>query len=575
MKATLSHTHDLLDKINLLVQESIVVCDHDKNIIKANEAFTSISGYKENEVIGNRLDTLFSSNHDIWPEVQLRGVWQGEIRSKCKNGDVYIHQQTISTVHDQDGKIVYYIAISIDMIDKIKAENKIHRLEHYDQATCLPNKILLKQLLSREITESQNKNKQFAVLFLNLNKIKQINCSMGHQTGDDLLNIVAQRLCDCTHNKDIVAKWSSDEFVIILPDIKQADDVIAKLQNIYPCLVEPITFPKEKQYVINTSIGISLFPCDGNSAKTLIQNAAMAMNIADKCKCEGNNYQFYSAEMNIAVIEHMSIETGLRSALELEQFELHYQPVIDIKSQTITGAEALIRWNHAKKGLILPDRFIPVAEESDLIIRIGEWVLNEACMQNKKWQQNGHDNLKININLSARQFCDTHLPKTVRDALDRSNIDPSLLTLELTESVIMDNVDKTIKNLHALKDIGVNLAIDDFGTGYSSLAYLKRFPIDTLKIDKSFIRDVDVYSDDKSIVQSIIALGHSLNLNIVAEGIERIEHLNLLNSENCEEAQGYYISKPLKADDFDEFVHQYRNKMHIDSNYRSQNLKVV
>jgi EAL domain-containing protein (putative c-di-GMP-specific phosphodiesterase class I) len=293
---------------------------------------------------------------------------------------------------------------------------------------------------------------------------------------------------------------------------------------------------------------------------TLIQNASMASN---KAKENGGNcYKFYTSKINLAVIERLSIETGLCTALELDQFELYYQPIIDLQSLNITGAEALIRWNHPQKGLISPDKFIPIAEDSGLIIAIGKWVLYQACAQCKQWQQDGHDEISMSVNLSATQFRDINLSTTVRDALFKSGLDPSFLTLEITESAIMDNVNQTIESLLMLKDIGVSLSIDDFGTGYSSLAYLKRFPIDKIKIDRSFVQDIDRNSDDKSIVQSIIAMGHGLKLSVVAEGLEKKEHLNLLSSEYCEEAQGYYISKPLCVEKFNTFIRQWKNKSH-------------
>ena len=552
------------------VQESIVICDADKKIIKANQMFTSNTGYLENEIIGKNLFDLYSEKQDInindniWNDIKNKGSWHGEVLNKRKNGEIYPEYRTVTAITDEHKEISHYIVASMNITDKKVSEECIHQLVHYDSLTKLPNKSFIKQLLTSEIESARVQHKKLAVLFLNLDGLKRINDSMGHHIGDDLLVGMAQRLSQCTREIDIVSRWDSDEFVILLPNITNPNEVVSMINNIHQCIIEPISTLNQKEVVINSSIGVSLYPTDNQDATLLIQNAAMAMRNAESNG--GNGYQFYTPDINIAVIERLGIETGLRSALELNHFELYYQPIIDIEQQIITGAEALIRWHHPKKQLISPNKFIPIAEDSHLIIPIGSWVLDQACQQCKSWQKHSETNLKISVNLSALQFRDKNLPAIVSNALNKHGLDPSQLTLELTESAVMDDIAQTMKSLRMLKDIGVSLSIDDFGTGYSSLAYLKRFPIDILKIDRTFVRDVDTNDDDKSIVSSIIALGNSLKLSIIAEGVEKIEHMPLLNALHCNEAQGYYISKPLPASEFERFVQQWHVNHHVEKN---------
>jgi len=469
--------------------------------------------------------------------------------------------------HKQDIREIFFLRTVANVLTFVmelyKTEQQVHQLVHYDQLTKLPNKSLIKQHITGVITESKKSDKKIAILFLNLDGLKRINESLGLTLGDDIIKITAKRLQQCISSNDLVGRWNGDEFVIILSDVKLAEEVVSTVQNIFQRFLEPISLLQQKQLVISTSIGICVYPADGNNTMTLVQNADMAMHTA---KSRGGNcHRFYTDSMNDIVTERLGIETGLRTALEQNQFELYYQPLVDIETQTITGAEALIRWNHPTEGLIPPDKFIPVAEDSDLIIPIGEWVINQACSQCKQWNQHGINNLKVSVNVSAKQFRDNTLPNTVKDALDKSGLDPADLTLELTESSIMEDVEQTIETLHLFKKIGVTLSIDDFGTGYSSLAYLKRFPIDKLKIDRSFVQNVDNNTDDKSIVRSIIALGHNLKLSIIAEGVEKIEHMNLLDSLNCEESQGYYISRPLPVNQFIEFVLLWQKSIDTES----------
>ena len=560
-------------------QESIMVTDADNSILRVNHAFTVITGFDAEEIIGKNPDSLNSEQHDVefyeqmWSIIREKGIWRGEVWNRKKSGEIYPEWRTISTVHDERGEIIRYISISMDLSDKKVAEERIHRLAHYDGLTQLPNRSMFKTLLTRECATAHRQKQKLAVLFIGLDGLKRINESIGHNNGDKVLSAMSTRLLQCVRGDDTIARWGGDEFSLILSDLKHPEDAVIVAHKILNVLIEPIALPDHENIVVSASIGISLYPDDDDNSMTLIQNADMAMFKAKEKG--GNSYQFYTAEMNIAVIEKLSLETGLRSALELDQFELYYQPIMNLETRCITGAEALLRWNHPKRGLVPPDQFIPVAEDSGLIIPIGEWVINQACQQCKDWHALGYDTLKISANLSARQFRNNNLVNAICDALNKSGLDPSLLTLELTESSIMDNAEETIKSLHVLKNTGVRLSIDDFGTGYSSLAYLKRFPIDYLKIDRSFVQDIDSNVDDRTIVQTIIAMGHSMKLSIVAEGIEKIDHLNFLNEQHCDEVQGYFISRPIPADGFLEFLQRWQSEIAKHSDNPLRQIKAI
>lgn len=560
-------------------QESIMVVDTNYRIIRVNKAFTTATGHAPDNIIDRYIDVLNSDQHDstfyneMWSEVETTGVWRGDVWIKRRDGSEFPEYRTITVVRNNTGNIERYLISSMDLSDIKESEQKIHQLVYYDALTQLPNKSMFQSVLVQAIEQAEAQSQILAVLSIDLDGLKRVNDSIGYGIGDRLLSVMADRLSQCVRSNDTVARWGSDEFVILLADIKQKENAISIANKILNHLIEPVLLDDHDRIVISGSIGISTYPADGTSDMTLIQCADVAMH---KAKSDGGNrYHLFKAELNTAVIERLSIETGLRAALELEQFEIHYQALMDLQSRQITGAEALIRWNHPNKGLVAPDRFIPIAEDSGLIIPIGEWVLKQACTQCAQWQTQGIGHPTISINLSAKQFRDANLVQNVGDALQESGLDPDLLTLELTESSIMDNAKESIACLHLLKSLGVHLSIDDFGTGYSSLAYLKRFPIDKLKIDRSFIQEVDINTDDRSIVKSIIAMGHSLNLGIIAEGVEKVEHLNFLNLHDCEEAQGYYISKPIPADSFVSFIKQWHSNVSSRDDKALQNIHMI
>jgi diguanylate cyclase (GGDEF)-like protein len=436
-------------------------------------------------------------------------------------------------------------------------EEKLYHHAHYDPLTDLPNRTLLKDRLPQALVRAKRNDTQVAVLFLDLDRFKSINDSLGHAAGDLFLREITHRLTQCVRTVDTVARLGGDEFTIIVPDITADQDVTADITLIADKILSVIAQPfmlHGHEVSTTASIGIALCPQDADDYDELLKNADSAMYHA-KSKGRGN-YQFYSPDLNAAAIERLDMENSLRHALEQDQLELYYHPQVEISSGQIVGAEALLRWWHPKKGLIPPSEFIPLAEHTGLIVPIGEWVLKTACSQNKAWRDAGFAPIRVAINLAGRQFSDQDLVRNVERILRQTGLEPDGLELEITEGTVMEDTAMAIKILNDLKRMGLQVAIDDFGTGYSSLTYLKQFPIHTLKIDQSFVRDITTDRHDASIVATIIGLGHSLNLKVVAEGVETEEQLRMLRASRCDEFQGYRTSKPLPAREFEVLLAQ-------------------
>jgi diguanylate cyclase (GGDEF)-like protein len=432
-----------------------------------------------------------------------------------------------------------------------RAEKQIKHLAYHDTLTGLPNRVLFHDRLQQALSQAIREEHPMGVMFLDLDRFKIINDTLGHDVGDELLKAVSQRLINCIRQGDTVVRLGGDEFTIILPVIGKAEDAAFVAQKILITLAEPFLLNHQELH-ITSSIGISLYPNDGGDTQTLIKNADIAMYRAkDLGK---NNYQFYTADMNSRALETINLENALRHALERNELLLHYQPQIDIRTGRIVGVEALVRWQHPEFGLVSPVKFIPIAEETNLIIPIGEWVLRTACEQGVRWREQGLPVWRMAVNLSARQFRHQDLLQPIRRILQETGFDPHHLELEITESLIMQGAGKTIAILEALDEMGIRLSLDDFGTGYSSLSYLKRFPIDTVKIDRSFVRDIHTDPNDAAITSAIIAMAHSLRLSVIAEGVETEEQLAFLRERNCNEYQGYYFSKPLPAEQVERLV---------------------
>jgi diguanylate cyclase (GGDEF)-like protein len=480
-------------------------------------------------------------------------------------GEKVVHAEA-EISRNENGQPVWMAGIMQDITERKQAEAQIYNLAYFDSLTGLPNRLLFKEHLAHALSHAFRTKRMAAILFLDLDRFKIINDTLGHSIGDKLLQGVAERLLICVRRSDIVgrdeggdlnssvARLGGDEFTVLLSDITNVQDAARVSQRIISAVAQPFNLDNH-EVIVTTSIGISLFPADGNDIVTLIKNADTAMYHAKDLG--RNNFQFYTQSMNATTLERLALENHLRRALEREEFILYYQPQFDILSEEIIGVEALIRWKHRELGMVSPADFIPLAEETGLIIQIDEWVMRTACAQIRRWQEDGLPDITMSVNLSGQHFIRENLLETVSGIVRETGIDPRFLELELTESVVMKNAKETVSTLRALKEMGLHIAIDDFGTGYSSLSYLKRFPIDTLKIDRSFVQEITTDTDSAAITKAIIAMAHSLKLRVLAEGVETEEQLAFLRENGCQALQGFLFSKPLP---YDELVRFYRER---------------
>lgn len=449
---------------------------------------------------------------------------------------------------------------------EIIERRRVEEAAYYDTLTGLPNRMLFQERLPHALALAERSEQMLAVILLDLDRFKTINETLGHAVGDRLLHDVAERLTGCVRRSDTVARFAGDEFSLLLMQITRTEDVIRiarrtedaveVAQSILRALEAPFISGEHELY-LTASIGIGLYPDDGEDSQTLLKNAVSALNRAKEQG--GNNYQFYTADMNAKALKRLAVENSLRHALERDELVLHYQPQVNISSGQIVGVEALVRWQHPELGLVCPADFIPLAEDTGLIVPIGEWVLRTACAQNKKWQEEGWPSMRVSVNLSARQFQQLELVEIIAEALAETGLAPEQLELELTESSLMKNAETAIETLSRIKKTGVRIAIDDFGTGYSSLSYLKRLPIDVLKIDRSFVCESTTAPDDAAIVMAIIGLAHNLKLKVIAEGVETEEQLAFLRLLKCDEIQGYLCTQPLAAVAFRQFADEFQN----------------
>ncbi len=531
--------------------EAIIVTDAHEKILSVNRAFTEVTGYTEAEAIGETPRLLRSGHHDrsfyeaMWRDIDLLGFWQGEIHDRRKNGTFYPSSLSISAVRDKLGRVTHYVAVFSDITERKASEARIAFLAQHDPLTGLPNRALLHDRLDQTLAHAHRHGTRIALMFLDLDRFKTINDSLGHMMGDRLLQGVAQRLISCIRETDTVSRQGGDEFLIVLTDVEVPDDAARVAEKILDLLHPPFDIDGQ-QLGTSFSIGIALYPEDGDSVEVLMKNADTAMYHAKESG--RNTYRFFDEVMNVNALERLHLENGLRKALENDEFQLYYQPQVELASGRIIGTEALLRWFSGVMGGVSPARFIPLAEECGLIVPIGEWVLQAACRQARAWQDAGLPPVPVAVNLSALQFRRSDIVATVAQALCNSRLDGRWLELELTESLLMQSGPDVAATLERLKALGVRLSIDDFGTGYSSLAYLKRFPVDQLKIDQSFVRDVTGNPDDAAIVRAIIQLGQSLRLEVIAEGTETPEQMDFLRREGCSAAQGYLFSPPLPPD---------------------------
>jgi diguanylate cyclase (GGDEF)-like protein/PAS domain S-box-containing protein len=535
--------------------EAIFVTDNKGYMINANPAFFEASQLTLNEIRGLRPDAIINSNihgPDLYAEVDeaiaKENYWQGEVHYLRKNGEERVSWTGISATRSHSGKVQNLIIIISDITERKVIERRIHNLAYFDPLTGLPNRTQMYERLDRMVTSAGKANTCIAVLFLDLDRFKPINDSMGHPAGDLVLKEVANRLNNCIKQQDLVSRMGGDEFTIALSDQKNSDsaaNIAIKVgERILHSLQQPF-FIEQKELFLTASLGIAIFPDDGKTVTELLKNSDMAMYHA---KDDGrNNLQFFDEQMNKKAVELLEMENDLRYAIDRGELELYYQPQYATTDCAMQGVEALLRWHHKTKGMIPPNYFIPIIEDMGLIIPIGEWVLRQACNDMATWHKNGISVNRIAVNVSARQFKQPGFIDLIKEVITESAINPNQLELELTESILIDNVDHTLDVLTRLRTMGVRMAIDDFGTGYSSLNYLKQFPVDTLKIDQSFIRNLPDNKDDAQITRTIISMAHNLGLGVIAEGVETKEQLEFLQQVNCEEVQGYYFSKPVPA----------------------------
>ncbi|MCD4780055.1 MAG: EAL domain-containing protein [Candidatus Omnitrophica bacterium] len=551
-------------KLSLAVEQSpasVLITDTDGVIEYVNSKFCEVTGYSMNEVIGQKPGLLKSDSttpdqyKSLWSTIKKGNEWRGEFCNKKKSGALFWEFISISPIKEANGTITHFLAVKEDITFRKQYEKKLIHQANFDALTDLPNRILAFDRLTQAINMAQRKNQTVAVMFIDLDYFKVVNDTLGHAVGDELLVKAAHRLQLSIRTSDTVARLGGDEFLIILPDLNAAAQASIVVNRILEDFSVPFIL-SDKEIFITTSIGITIYPADGDDPHVLLKNADAAMYQAKEAS--RNTFRFFLPEMNNVALQRMELEHDLRRAIENHELTVYYQPIFTIATGKLMAAEALLRWKHPDKGYISPERFIPLAEETGLIDQIGAWVIKEACHQLVIWiDQVGHP-FRMAVNVSARQFKNKSLVSTVTQSLESNDLDSGLLELEVTERLLMEDSPKTTDVINQLKSIGVSFSIDDFGIGYSALSYLNKYDFNTLKIDRSFIRDV-TSSDSSNIAlcNAIIAMAHSLNLSVIGEGVETKQQLDFLKSKSCDGAQGYYFSKALSVEDFFDFINHY------------------
>lgn len=537
--------------------EGILITDAQKTILAVNRSFSTMTGYARSEVLGGNLDVIKSDHHDaaffeeLWASVDHAGYWVGELWNRRKSGEVFPALQSVGAVRDKQGVLTHYLAILSDVSSRKESEERIRYLTQQDVLTGLPNRKLVTDGLEQAIGFARRAERLVAVMHLDIDRFKVINDSLGRAAGDALLKQIADRLSGHIRHGDTVARLGGDEFMLIMSDVASESDTASMAHKLLNLVATPLSLSGQ-EVVVTASLGVALFPRDGGLATQLMRNADVAKFRAKEL---GRNIvQFYAPDMNARMREMFELETGLRRGIERQEFLLYYQPKAELTQGQCVGAEALIRWRHPTMGMVSPADFIPLAEETGLIIPIGKWVIETACKQLKRWQDDGFSDLVLSVNLSARQFQQEGLVELVTRALQDNGLQAQHLELEITESAVMHDAQQAIDILGRLKKVGVRISLDDFGTGYSSLSYLKRFPIDTLKIDQSFVQDVTCDPDDAAITCAVISLAHSLKRKVIAEGVESEAQLAFLRRNRCDQIQGFYFSRPLPVDEFTQLL---------------------
>ena len=529
------------------------------SVVYANPAFKQITGYELAEVLGRNLSFLHGEDRDqpgldtIRSAIRQQKTGHAVIRNYRKDGTLFWNELTISPVKNPTGEVTHFVSIMDDITDFKAYQEQLEYQANYDELTGLINRNLLSDRFEQAISSAQRDQKGVCIFFMDLDNFKVINDTMGHSVGDELLKVIAERLLNCARSCDTVARYGGDEFVLVFPHIAKMENAALIAERIIAEISQPLQV-KGRKLQGTVSIGISFYPNDGLNKEALLQHADAAMYHAkDKGR---NTFCFYTEALNQRLQQRLTLEEDLHQALKEEQFMVYYQPKVDLRTGKISGVEALLRWRHPEKGMIPPDQFIPLAEDTGLILPIGEWVLRTACLQAKAWQEAGLPDITMAVNVSPKQLHLSHFDKTIYDVLDYCSLEARYLDLELTEGAVMQEPEKMVVILTRLKEIGVQISMDDFGTGYSSLSYLKRFPFDNLKIDKAFINDIPTDDGDVTLVLTIIAMAHNFKLKVIAEGVETQAQMDFLTQKDCNEIQGYFFSRPLPAKEIEQLLRE-------------------
>lgn len=532
------------------MHEGLVITNNKEEIITINPSFTEMTGYEENEVIGKTPSILSSGLHsrefysNLKKDLKKTGSWHGEIINQRKNGQIYPEQLSISEIRNMSGEITNYIGVFTDISSQRNAEGKIEFLTHYDSYTRLPKFSLFMKHLSNFLKDQEINNKKFSLFIVDTAKLKTLNAMYGHKVGDELLQTLAIRI-QTRYRGLFIGRINSKEFAIINPSLCEIEAIKKEAENLLHEIEQPFYYDGD-EFFLSATIGIGIYPDHGTTADELYKNATLAKTAAKEV---GYQFQLFGDELLAKVRRKVLLEKHLMKAIEMNELQLYYQPQIHIKSRKLIGLEALIRWNHSTLGMITPSEFIPIAEDSGLIIEIGEWVLETACLQLQEWHKVGIRIPKIAVNLSPKQFMNANLVKMTKHIIEKTNIDPSLIGLEITENISLFQKQSVIHIIDSLKKQGFKILIDDFGKGHSNLSYLQQLPIDSIKIDRSFISDIPQNKNNIALTKAIIAMAHELQLTVVAEGVETKEQLEFLDDHNCEYAQGFYLSKALPSNE--------------------------
>ncbi|MBF0187557.1 MAG: EAL domain-containing protein [Magnetococcales bacterium] len=537
--------------------ECVAITDAKGRIQSVNPAFHQVTGYDESEVEGALPGVFQADLHEkrfirkVRKSIAESGQWQGEVWNRRKDGEAFPEQVTVTAIQDDKGNTLNLVVLSHDISDVQRSREALRHQTYHDALTGLPNRSLFLDRLDQNLRRASRRKRRVCVILFDLDRFKNVNDSLGHAAGDDLLRLVAERVSETLREGDTVCRMGGDEFAIIPGDIHEAQDAVHVVQKLFEALEEPFTLLEHTLY-ITASVGITLHPEDGESAESLVRNADMAMS---RAKDTGrNNFQFYTAAMDEAATDRLDLENALRMGVEKQEFALFYQPKIDAVTGAVVGMEALVRWIRDNGSPISPGVFIPMAEETGLILPLGDWILQEACRTTQMWRQKGFKSLRVAVNLSARQVANGGFFERVMEILDQTGLPTDNIELEITESAMMTDLDRAVSVLGKLADQGIHIALDDFGTGYSSLSYLKKFPIHSLKIDRSFVNDITTDTDDAAIVSAILSMARSLKLEVIAEGVENRDQFTFLSHKKCDQIQGYLFSRPLTKEAFEDFM---------------------